>query len=97
MKKLIISLLMAVSLVVAQASPRKDVVAFDNSACPHTTVAIPAGSFYWQVKLLDGSWHTIGGRLAGLRDGYVRVYCTDAEVIQYRLVRVWALKNGLVK
>lgn len=96
MKKLIISLLMAVSLVVAQASPRKDVVAFDNSACPHTTVAIPAGSFYLQAQLLEGRWTTLG-TVAGLRDGYVRVYCTDAEVIQYRLVRVWALKNGLVR
>lgn len=96
MKKLIVSLVMAVSLVVAKAAPRKNVVEFDNSACPFTTVQIPTGSFYVQVQSLDGTWHTIG-TVAGKRDEYVRVYCTDAETVRYRLVRVWALKNRLVK
>lgn len=97
MKKFLISLLMAVSLMVASGAPRKDVIAFDNSVCPHNTVAIPAGSFYLQVQLADGTWSTLGGRISGLRDGYVRVYCVDGDVRQYRLVRAWALKNGLVK
>ncbi len=96
MKKLILSLVMAVSLMVANGAPRKDVIAFDNSACPFTTVQIPMGSFYLQRLLPDGRWSTLG-TVSGKADEYVRVFCTDYEAIQYRLVRVWALKNGLVK